>query len=269
MANQKPNPIITPTVVDIYPWYGDRPRDPEFEDWEYAHEEWREVVGEPGYWVSNLGRVISEGTPEQRDGDGEIVKRAKPRRVLRWSFSGSKKVYPVVSIRRRSYLVHVLVAEAFLGPRPKGYEIDHLDGNAFNARVTNLAYVTSAQNVRSRVERYEARGVKRLRLPLQPDGYCSHGHKLTKEDLSVPSGCVCHECLKNIYQRNKKQVRSFIGKFNEGQTAMPVVLPHEIGDPDQLTLDLRLTQDDEDVISLFDWFDADGEDDGDAGLVAA
>lgn len=269
MANQKPNPIITPTVVNTYPWYGDRPRDPEFEDWEYAYQEWREIASEPGHWVSNLGLILREGTPAELDEGGNIVKEAKPHQILRWGFSGSKKVYPVVSIRGRSYLVHVLVAEAFLGPRPKGHEIDHLDGNAFNARVTNLAYVTPAQNVRSRMDRHKARGVKRLRLPLQPDGYCSHGHKLTKDDLSVPSGRVCHECLKHIYQRNKKQVRSFLDDFNDRHVAVSVVLPHEPGDPDQLELDLWPTQDDADVISLFDWYDADGEDDGDAGLVAA
>lgn len=44
------------------------------------------------------------------------------------------------------YTVHVLVAATFLGPRPEGYQIDHKDGNKLNAAVTNLEYVTSAEN---------------------------------------------------------------------------------------------------------------------------
>lgn len=44
--------------------------------------------------------------------------------------------------------VHSLVAHAFIGPRPKGMFIDHIDGNTFNNDISNLEYVTPAENVR-------------------------------------------------------------------------------------------------------------------------
>ena len=41
---------------------------------------------------------------------------------------------------------HKLVAYAWLGPRPEGMEIDHLNGDIRNYSVTNLQYVTPAEN---------------------------------------------------------------------------------------------------------------------------
>lgn len=43
-------------------------------------------------------------------------------------------------------LIHVLVAEAFIGPREQGYEVDHKDGNKLNNSVLNLEYVTPREN---------------------------------------------------------------------------------------------------------------------------
>lgn len=43
---------------------------------------------------------------------------------------------------------HALVSDAFICPRPPGYEIDHVDGNRTNNRPENLRYLTHAENVR-------------------------------------------------------------------------------------------------------------------------
>ena len=47
----------------------------------------------------------------------------------------------------RKFYVHVLVAEAFLGPCPAGYEIDHKNLNKRDACLFNLEYVTHRENV--------------------------------------------------------------------------------------------------------------------------
>lgn len=57
--------------------------------------------------------------------------------------------------------VATLVAEAFLGNKPAGTEIDHLDGNKLNNKPANLRYVTHKENVNNpitvakRKKRYE------------------------------------------------------------------------------------------------------------------
>jgi hypothetical protein len=49
-------------------------------------------------------------------------------------------------------MVHTLVALAFLGHRPPGAEVRHLNGNAHDNRVENLCYGTSSENSRDTVQ---------------------------------------------------------------------------------------------------------------------
>lgn len=43
-------------------------------------------------------------------------------------------------------MVHKLVAECFIGPRPNGFVIDHIDRNKLNNSVSNLRYVSVSTN---------------------------------------------------------------------------------------------------------------------------
>lgn len=47
---------------------------------------------------------------------------------------------------KRTMSIHKLVARTFIGERPKGYDIDHKDGNKLNNHVSNLHYVTRKEN---------------------------------------------------------------------------------------------------------------------------
>ena len=56
--------------------------------------------------------------------------------------------YMRVTVAGRHILRHVLVAETFMGPKPDGMQVNHLDGDKSNNRVDNLEYVTPAENTR-------------------------------------------------------------------------------------------------------------------------
>lgn len=106
-------------------------------------EFWLPVRGYEGlYQVSNLGRVRS-----LREIRGGMNRRRTTPRVLTQHTRGR---YPFVSLSRegrgRSCSTHVLVADAFLGPRPDGMVTRHLDGNASNPTLLNLAYGTQGEN---------------------------------------------------------------------------------------------------------------------------
>ena len=58
------------------------------------------------------------------------------------------QTYPYVTFRGRTYRIHIYMALAWIGPRPDGHEIDHINGNIDDWRLCNLQYVTSAKNRR-------------------------------------------------------------------------------------------------------------------------
>lgn len=103
-------------------------------------EEWREIPG-------TLYSVSSEGRVESR-------KRGRVK-ILRLCL-GSNGYYHVTifrSSKRDMQAVHVLVAEAFLGPRPTpGHEVNHKDGIKTNNQVANLEWVTHSENQRHRCD---------------------------------------------------------------------------------------------------------------------
>ena len=49
---------------------------------------------------------------------------------------------------RKHLHVHRLVYEAFVGEIPKGYEVDHIDGDKNNNHYSNLEAVTPSENVK-------------------------------------------------------------------------------------------------------------------------
>lgn len=103
-------------------------------------EDWRPIPGWVGaYEVSSLGRV--RNAPKDR---------LYPGRVLRSRLT--RKGYPSVRLmawgKDAERPVHTLVAAAFLGPRPKGLQVDHIDGVKTNNQPANLQYVTCAENIR-------------------------------------------------------------------------------------------------------------------------
>ena len=110
-----------------------------------ATEEWRPVVGfEKYYEVSSLGRV-------RRSIDG-LRRGIKAGFVL--TTNVTKPGYPFVRLydrdakRTYSLVVHNLVTAAFLGPKPKGIQVNHVDGDKLNPAVKNLEYVTAGDNQR-------------------------------------------------------------------------------------------------------------------------
>lgn len=98
-------------------------------------EIWVPVIGYEGlYEVSNIGRVKSI-----------IFEKHK---ILKQSYRGEyAKVVLYISGKKKDFMVHVLVSLCFIGARPEGLHIDHLDNNPRNNRSDNLQYVTPRENI--------------------------------------------------------------------------------------------------------------------------
>ena len=102
-------------------------------------------------YCSREGKFYSVHNAELTD-DGWILREVKAnfspamRTPGRHCFNGKRGcVYPIM----RQYdkqMCHKLVALTWIGPRPEGMEIDHLNGDITNWSVDNLEYVTPAEN---------------------------------------------------------------------------------------------------------------------------
>ena len=115
-------------------------------------EQWRDIPGYEGlYSVSDLGRVRRDrdGAPTGRHGGHGIHARAG---VIRTGFIGPHG-YRIISLRASSggssntCRMHKLVARAFLGITPDGYQVNHKNGDRADSRLDNLEYVTASENV--------------------------------------------------------------------------------------------------------------------------
>lgn len=111
------------------------------------NEEWKPVVGAEGYYeVSNLGRVRSvsrlvrhSNLKDLRPAKGRVLKlKAYPNGYLFVSLSQGGAV--------KERQVSHLVLEAFVGPRPKGYNACHNNGNQKDNRLVNLRWDSTINN---------------------------------------------------------------------------------------------------------------------------
>lgn len=122
-----------------------------------APEEWRAVVGFEGlYEVSNLGRVrsLDRIAPLAGRATGKGFTFLRKGVVLRAAINKKRGGYRQVNLQRdgkqHQCRVCVLVAAAFIGPRPQGQETRHLNGNAQDDRASNIAYGTHKENAADR-----------------------------------------------------------------------------------------------------------------------
>lgn len=95
-------------------------------------EVWKIIPDWPAYEASSLGRLRRTGS----------------QRVLKLSVN--LKGYKIAGLsnngRRSTVTVAKAVALAFIGPRPDGLQINHIDGIKANNRPENLEYCTASHN---------------------------------------------------------------------------------------------------------------------------
>lgn len=175
-------------------------------------EEWRDIPGYEGYYqVSSRGRVRGvTRAVEYIDGRRRMVCG-----IIRKVYI-KRGGYPQTSLRKdgkgRSWDVHTLVALAFIGPRPEGMEVRHLNGNPADNRPENLRYGTSSENS------YDV--VTHGRHPKTRRTHCPRGHELKHPNL-IPSAAevghrsclACSRARANI--RYHKERKPFIQKISD------------------------------------------------------
>ena len=169
-------------------------------------EQWKSVVGYEGlYQVSSSGQVRSverdvyrNGYPVHRLGRMMSPSRKDKRH-------GHLQVHLSKDGRGRVVQVHQLVAEAFLGPRPEGMQVCHLNDDPTDNRVENLRYDTASANV--------ADAIRNGRHFQASQTHCIHGHEFNDQNTWVSKTGVrhCRACSRDRARIRRAAKRSLCG----------------------------------------------------------
>lgn len=146
-------------------------------------EEWRPVVGYEGtYDVSDHGRVRSL---DRVSSDGRRLKGKVLKPVRR---SGYASVGLYLNCQQRMHLVHRLILTAFVGEPEDDMQARHLDGDASNNFLSNLAWGTCQENIRDQLRHGTQRNIRKT--------HCPQGHPYSGGNLYVdPAGTrQCRKC---------------------------------------------------------------------------
>jgi hypothetical protein len=125
-------------------------------------EEWKDITGQPGYMVSNIGRVKSF----KFDKEGKIRK-----------LSFDKYGYLQITLRQKAkitcFRIHRLVASCFIDNPMHKAQVNHIDGDKTNNRFDNLEWVTDSENRRHAI----------MTGLINQKGENNHEAKLTKDQV--------------------------------------------------------------------------------------
>lgn len=171
-------------------------------------EIWKDVVGYEGlYQVSSFGRVKSLRKTRELG----IASRTFPEKILKplpnlkyFRVALSKGVG-----KFNHYMIHRLVAMAFLDNKESLPQVNHIDGSGSNNHVDNLEWCTSSQNIlhKFRVLGYkQGKGINDSQskkcICIKPSGeIIEYGSIREAERLSGVNRVVISKCLRGVYQK--------------------------------------------------------------------
>jgi hypothetical protein len=135
------------------------------------------------YEISNFGNLRKKlKNGEYRNIQGSLLNRGEGYKYFQ--INRNKK--------RINYLFHYLVAKVFIGDRPEGLIIDHIDRNSLNNHVNNLRYITQKENCRN---------TKRYKSHIEGEGK-ERKYKLDKEYRETHK-----EHIKEYNEKNKEHIK--------------------------------------------------------------
>lgn len=162
-------------------------------------EIWKDIPGYEGlYQASNLGRVRN-------------MKFGR-KRLLRTKVS--KKGYVDVCLSKsnvvKTHRLHKIVTLTFLGQRPEGLEVNHIDGDKKNNCIDNLEYVTRSEN-----ELHAFKFLGKKAVPPVFYGEDHPSHKLSQEKVNEirilhQSGWFSASRLGRMYKVSKTAILNIV-----------------------------------------------------------
>ena len=150
-------------------------------------ETWRLVPGTLACEVSDQGRI-----------------RSFARNRLRYlTPSATPKGYQLTNVRGAPRFLHAAILLAFVGVRPEGMEVRHLNGDPADNRLVNLRYGTRSENALDTVRH----GTHNMASKTE----CVNGHQFTPENTRLNAkGRVCRACNRAAQARYLSRRRGLV-----------------------------------------------------------
>lgn len=155
-----------------------------------THEVWKPVVGWEGYYeVSDHGRVRSVERVTVRSNGLKYTVRQQVMAQFR-----EPKNHLLVTLNRdgmksgKNRLVHQLVLEAFVGPRPEGLVACHTDDDPDNNHLSNLRWATYSENTHDQIRNGGHNNARKT--------HCKNGHPFDTDNTRITKtgGRACKTC---------------------------------------------------------------------------
>lgn len=169
-------------------------------------EVWKDIKGYEGYYqVSSEGRIKSLDRIVISRNRWGFHNRHYKGRLLKFELNKDGYFYCGLckDSRRIMYIVHRLVAEAFINNPECKSEVNHIDGNKQNSRVNNFEWMTHEENMDDAVKNgllnNKGKNHPRARIIFQMDklGNIIKKFNYIKEaerELGICSSSICNVC---------------------------------------------------------------------------
>lgn len=120
----------------------------------------RKMIKHP-YWIYPIINLEFRTIPSlfhkyEINADGTILRNAKTKKVLNCYLHShnSDCEYWTTNINygsgHKRVFIHNLVAECWLGPKPEGFQTDHINRDTYDNRYTNLRYISKSEQMLNR-----------------------------------------------------------------------------------------------------------------------
>ena len=123
--------------------------------------------------------------------------------------------YKVVTVNSKTHKLHRIIWNMFVGPIPKGFYIDHINGNKIDNRIENLRLATNSQNQQNRPAPKNSssgyRGVTWHKAAKKwMSRICCNGKRITIGLFETPEDAY------KAYQREAKKLFTHIDRLPTG-----------------------------------------------------
>lgn len=153
------------------------------------HIEWRDIPGFEGYYqASNTGQIRSLDRVVNTSAGTRVARgRVLKQKTLK---SGYRAVNLSKNGKYESFVVHRLVASAFLVKQPDMKCVDHINSDRADNRVSNLRWCTQQMNLRHSNE--SCRWPKKWRRVKRSDGEVFESAAAAARYTGVTKAAVLH-----------------------------------------------------------------------------